>query len=203
MHAGLITCLHKVVQEARVLTSATLTKARGLRGGEDRTRPEDIVVLDYHAMGKHLLLYGVVTTAYENTMQRETMTIPGYAAKMVEDMKFYADMTSERHVARNHRGHHTLVPFAVEDGGWLGAHAQSFMRTLAERAVRQDRRSRTPSRYLNGAILRSDGGTQFSLWVQRWQRHIFTWLHLCCLGNSSGSFALSTRQMPYSPRVLL
>jgi hypothetical protein len=27
-------------------------EARCLRGGEDITRPEDIVVLDYHALGK-------------------------------------------------------------------------------------------------------------------------------------------------------
>jgi hypothetical protein len=99
-------------------------------------------VLDYHAPGRHLLLDGVVTTAYKNTRQREAREIPGYAAKLVEDKKFYADKISERPTAKIHGGRHTLVPFAVEDGGNLGAHAHAFLRSLAERVVRQGRRSR-------------------------------------------------------------
>ncbi len=72
MHAGLITTLKKILKEAGVPTSTTLTEARGLRGGGDKTRPGDIVVLDYHAPGRHLILDGVVTTVYMNTRQRET-----------------------------------------------------------------------------------------------------------------------------------
>ncbi len=93
-------------------------------------------------------------------------------AKLVEDKKLYTDMTTERPEARIHGGLHTLVPFAVEDGGRLGAHAQAFLRTLAERAVRQGRRSRLPVYDPSGAVGRGDGATQVSLWVQRWQRHI-------------------------------
>ena len=116
MHAGLISTLQKVLLEAGVPASATLVKARGLREREDMTRPCDIVVLDYYTHGHHLLLNGVVTTTYRNTMQRETGEIPGFAAKLVEDRKIYADKTSERPVAMIHGGKHTLVPFAVEDG---------------------------------------------------------------------------------------
>jgi hypothetical protein len=57
------------------------------------------LVLDYYAPGHHLLLDSVVTTAYKNAMLRETGEIPGFAAKLVEDMKFYADKTSERPIA--------------------------------------------------------------------------------------------------------
>jgi hypothetical protein len=121
---------------------------------------------------------GVVTTVYRNTRPRETGDIPGYAAKLVEDRKFYADKTSERPVARIHGGLHTLVPFAVEDGGRLGAHAQALLRMLAERAVREGRRSRPPLRDPVGNVARGDGATQVSLWVQRWQRHISAWLHI-------------------------
>ena len=142
------------------------------------TRPGDIVILDFYAPGRHLLLDGVVTTVYRNTRQRETCEIPGYAAKLVEDRKFYADKTSERPVPRIYGGLHTLVPFAVEDGGRLGAHAQAFLQTWAERAVGQGRRSRPPLRDLNGSVVRGDGATQVSLWVQRWQRHISSWLHI-------------------------
>ncbi len=50
---------------------------------EDMTRPCNIVVLDYFAPWHHLLLDGVVTTAYKNTRRRETGDIPGFAAKLV------------------------------------------------------------------------------------------------------------------------
>ena len=62
MYAKLITNLHKVLKGTGVPTSATLTEARGLRGDRDMTRPGDIVVLDYHAPGRHLLMDAVVTT---------------------------------------------------------------------------------------------------------------------------------------------
>ena len=74
--------------EAGVPTSATLMEARGLRGRVDTTRPGDIVVLDLYAHGRHLLMDGVVTTVYTNTRLRETTEVPGYAANLVEDMKF-------------------------------------------------------------------------------------------------------------------
>ena len=127
------------------------------------TRPCDIVVLDYHALGRHLLLDGVVTNVDKNIRKRETGEIPGYAAKLAEDMKLYADMTSDRSVAKIHDGMHTLVPFAVEDGIRLGAHTQVFLCSLAERAVRHGRRSRSPTREPKGNILRSDGVTHVSL----------------------------------------
>ena len=73
---------------------------------------------------------GVVTTAYKNTRQRETGKIPGYVAKLVEDMQFYAGKTSEWHVGKIHGGEHTLIPFATEDGGRHRAHAHAFLRTL-------------------------------------------------------------------------
>jgi len=142
MHDGLISTLKKVLHETGVPTSATLTEASGLRGRMDKTRPGDIAVLDFYAHERHLLLNGVVTTVYKNARLRETTEVPGYAAKLVEDRKFYADKVSERHVARIHGGLHTLIPFAVENGGRLGAHAQAFLHMLAERAVRQGRRSR-------------------------------------------------------------
>jgi len=93
MHDGLISTLQKVLKEAGVPILATLTEARGLRGKGDISRPDDIVVLDYHAPGRHLLLDGVVTTGYKNTRQRETREILGYAAKLVEDRMFNADTT--------------------------------------------------------------------------------------------------------------
>ena len=43
IHAGLITCLQKVLQEAGVHTSVTLTEACDRCGGEDMTRHGDIL----------------------------------------------------------------------------------------------------------------------------------------------------------------
>jgi hypothetical protein len=141
-------------------------------------RPCDILVLDCYAPRHHLLLDGVVTTAYRNTRQRETRESPGFVAKFVEDRKLYADKTSERAVAKIHGGKHTLVSFAIEDGGRLGTHAQAFLRRLVERVVRQGRRRRAPSRDLSGIVLNSDEATQISLWVQRLQSHISSWLYI-------------------------
>ena len=93
-------------------------------------------------------------------------------------MKFYVDNSSERLIARVHGGLHTLVPFVAEDGGRMGAHAQAFLRTLAERAVCQGRKSRPSSLDPSGDVVRGDGATQVSLWVKRWQRQISTWLHI-------------------------
>ncbi len=147
-------------------------------GRMDKTHPCDIVVLDYHAPGRHRLLDGVVTIVYKNTRQGETGEIPGYAAKLVEDITCYVDRTSDRPVAKIHGGMHTLAPFAVEDGGRLGAHAHAFLRSLARRVVRGSKRSRSPAHDLGGDIFRSDGATHVSLWVQRWQRLISSWLQL-------------------------
>ena len=178
MHVGLISTLQKVLHEAGVTSSATLTEARGLRGRGDNSRPSDIVVLDYHVPGRHLLLDGVVTIAYKNTRQRETREIPGYAAKLVEERKFYADKISEWPSAKIHGGRHTLVQFAVEDGGGLGVHAHALLRSLVERVVRQGRRSRAEARGPGGTVFRSDGATLVYVWIQRWQRHISSKLHL-------------------------
>jgi hypothetical protein len=58
-----------------------------------------------------------------------------------------------------HGGKQTVVPFAIENGGRLGAHAQAFLRSLDERVVRHGRRSRSVARDPSGSILRSDGAT--------------------------------------------
>jgi hypothetical protein len=96
MHAGLISCLHKVMLEVGVAASAILTETRGMHGCMDHSRSLDIVVLDCAATGKHLFLDGVVTSTYKSTRPRGTGSIPGYAVKLVEHRKYYADKKSER-----------------------------------------------------------------------------------------------------------
>jgi len=88
MQASFNACLQKVVLEDRITALATLAKVWGVRGRTDHSRHGGIVILDNVAPGKHLLLDGVVTTAHKNPRIKETGYIPGYTAKLVEDMKY-------------------------------------------------------------------------------------------------------------------
>ncbi len=63
--------------------------------------------------------------------------IHGFAAKQAEDKKFKADADSSHPVAAQHGGRHMLVPFAMEDGGMIGAYGQAALRMLAEYADAQ------------------------------------------------------------------
>ena len=92
---------------------------------QNRLRPEMyVVVLDFFAKGKHLVVDVVVTTVYRNTILQGAASIPGYVGKQAEDKNLYAHKTSTQPIAAIHGGPHGLVPFAMEDGCRLGAHAR-------------------------------------------------------------------------------
>jgi hypothetical protein len=84
-------------------------------------------------------------------------------------MKFYADKSSTDPVASIHGGPHVLVPFALEDGGRLGAHAHTLLRSFATLAIEKGRRP--PLSYRDSS---SSAPTLASLWVQRWQQRMST-----------------------------
>ena len=86
-------------------------------------------------------------------------------------MKFYADKSSADPVASIHGGPHVLVRFALEDGGRLGAHAQSLLRSFATLAIEKGRRP--PHAYRDSSF---STPTLASLWVQRWQQRLSTWM---------------------------
>jgi hypothetical protein len=46
------------------------------------------VVLDIAEGGRHLIIIGVVTTIYRNSVLSNVAIVPGFAAKQVEYMKF-------------------------------------------------------------------------------------------------------------------
>jgi hypothetical protein len=81
-----------------------------------------VVALDFFADGKHLVIDAVLTTVYKNNVLEKVVTVPGYVAKQAEDIKLLADRTSTQPISGIHGGPHILVPFALEDGGRLGAH---------------------------------------------------------------------------------
>ena len=93
-------------------------------------------------------------------------------AKLAEDKKFKADELSSQPISCKHGGDHVFVPFAMEDGGTLGAHAHALLKTLAEHAVSAGRHISPDSRSPLSPSM------QVSLWMQRWQNRLSTWLHM-------------------------
>ena len=161
-----------ILRESGAPKASVVLKARGLRAA-DSSRPGDVVALDFFADGRHLAIDAVMNTVYRNTVQEKVATVPGYAAKQAEDKKFLADRTSRQSILATHGGPHILVPFAIEDGGRLGAHAQALMRALAASAPA---RGRTPP-FARG-IEDMYHPMLVSLWVRRWHQRISSWLHL-------------------------
>ena len=66
-----------------------------------------------------------------------------------------------------------FVPFAMEDGGRLGAHAQALLKLLAEYAVAK---GRLPPRSPHSAL--PIPPVAVSLWVRKWQQRLSAWMHL-------------------------
>ena len=171
-HACLVGVIKTFLREAGIPDAAVVTKARGLRAA-DRSRPGDVVALDFFAEGRHLVIDAVMTTVYRNTVLEKVATIPGFAAKQAEDKKLFADKTSTQPISAVHGGPHILVPFAIEDGGRLGAHAQALLRSLATVALAK---GRTPP--FTRGIDNLTHNMQVSLWVRRWQQRLSAWVHL-------------------------
>ncbi len=77
----------------------------------------------------------VVTIVYRDTGIQTVVAILGYVAKQAEDRKLLAYTTSVEPIAAIHGGPHVLVPFVIEDGGRLGAHALALLQALAIVAI--------------------------------------------------------------------
>ena len=112
-------------------------------GAGDATRPGDIVILDFAREGRHLIFDGVITTVYRNAILTKVAGVSRYAMKLVEDKKFKADAESGKPLAAVASGRHNNIPFAREDGGRLGAHAEASIRMLVAYAFAK---GRLPSR---------------------------------------------------------
>ena len=67
MQSGLVDVLVSILKDVGVPDMAVNTEARGLRAA-DASRLGDVVVLDFFAEGRHLVVYAVVTTIYRNTI---------------------------------------------------------------------------------------------------------------------------------------
>jgi hypothetical protein len=120
-----------------------------------------VIVLDFFVEGRHRVVEAVVTTVYRNTILKHAATIHGYATKQAKDKKFQADRASTQPITAIHGGPHILVPFAMEDGGRLGAHALALLRALAIVALEKGRRP--PFTHMAVGL---SAPTLVSLWIQ-------------------------------------
>ena len=118
--------------------------------------------MDFAKGGRHLIIDGVVTIFYRNTVLQKVAAIPRFAAKQAEDKKFKANADSSHPVAARHGGRHKFIPFAMEDGGRFGAHGQAALRMLAEYAVAK---GKIPPMSSRAAPLRHLEAV--ALWVRR------------------------------------
>ena len=173
MHAGLVAVIVAILLMAGIPKSSIVEEKKGLR--PDRTRPGDVVVLNFYGPGRHLVIDVVISTVYRNTILSVTSLIPGHVAKLAEDKKFKADdEMSSQPVSCKHGGDHVFVPFAMEDGGTLGAHAHALLKTPAEHAVSAGRCSSPDS------LSPLSPSMQVSLWMQRWQHRLSMSLQYYC-----------------------
>ena len=61
MHAWLVSVLVSIMKDVGMPDMAVVIEARGLRAA-DASKPRDVVVLDFFAEGRHLVVDAVVTT---------------------------------------------------------------------------------------------------------------------------------------------
>ncbi len=101
--------------------------------------------LDFFAERRYLVIDVVVTTCYRNTIVKGDASVPDLAPKHAEVRKFYAGRVSTQPIVAIHGGPRVMVPFVMEDGGHLGAHALALLRALA--IISLDKDSRPPFAY--------------------------------------------------------
>jgi hypothetical protein len=161
MHPVFIKSLRCIVEEAGVPKAVIVEEAQGLREG-DATRLGDLVVLDFTTHGSHRILDGVVTIVYKNSILTKVVAVLGFAAKKVEDTKFKFEQISAHPVSVAHGKRHMFVPFAMEDGGKIGAHGHAVLSMLAEHAVAK---GKLPPRPRN--VTPPSPPVAISFWVHR------------------------------------
>ena len=66
MHAGLVAVIVAILLMAGIPKSSIVVEKKGLR--PDRTRPGDVVVLNFYGPGRHLVIDAVISTVYRNTI---------------------------------------------------------------------------------------------------------------------------------------
>jgi hypothetical protein len=136
-------------------------EAKSLRAAY-RSKPGDVVVLDFFDYERHPVIDVVMTPVYCNTVLPKDATSQGYVTLHVEDIKFLAERASRELIAIPHGGPHVLVPFTMDGCGRLGANVQALLVVLATTALAK---GLTPLATTTTAD--SPHAMRVSLWVQR------------------------------------
>ena len=103
MHHVMIKTLRGIVKESGVPKVSIVEEARGMRP-DGRSHPVYLVVLYFAEGGQHLVIDGVVTNFYRNSVLSKVGVNAGFAAKQVKDKKFKADKDSLHPVSVVHGG---------------------------------------------------------------------------------------------------
>jgi hypothetical protein len=126
---------HGAVVQAVNMTSdemhfgrARVNEMRALR--PDNTRQGDIVIQQYEGL-THLVIDVTVGSPLAGCHLDLAAANPGHVANKLETLKFAADSNSSLCLGMAHR----FVPFAVEEFGRLGDHAQALLYEWACRLV--------------------------------------------------------------------
>jgi hypothetical protein len=128
-HNTLVAVVNTIIDEAG-FAAQRKNEVSNLR--PDNTRPADISIVNYGGTFRDIILDvtvpGVVALARNSGI---FMTNPGSAARRAESAKFCQDANSSRPLRSVHR----FVPFAVEEFGRIGDHAEAFLFEMAKAAT--------------------------------------------------------------------
>ncbi len=109
MHHGPICVLQSIVADANIRKAFVVVKARGLRSA-DATRSGDLVAMDIYFVDMHLIIDGVVTSSFRNSILSRVAAVPGFASKQAEKRKVDADRARAQPVIAIHGGRSALFP---------------------------------------------------------------------------------------------
>ena len=132
MHRGLAYVVARILRQAGAAKTDIVFEVSNLRQG-DKTRPGDVVWLNFLGPGQHLLIDLSITGVYRDAVLDDVSRVPGFAAKAREDAKLDEDFRFASPVSQVRGGRHRLlVPFVLEEGGRFGDHALAILLEIAE-----------------------------------------------------------------------
>ena len=171
MHRGLAYLVAMLLRQAGPAKTDIVFEVSNLRQG-DKTRPGDVVWLNFLGPGQHLLIDVSITGVYRDAVLKDVCRIPGFAAKAVEDAKLDEDFRSSSPVSQCHGGRHRLVPFVLEEGGRFGDHALAILSEIADLGAETGKLKAPESWSCSNPQAAS------AYWVRRWKQEVSGWLQV-------------------------
>ena len=125
----MVATLVRAVRDSGVIAPASISRETpGLAHGAQR--PADILLRDFDGLGRHVAMDVGITSPFSNSaLSAGSHQRPGSTASAYEQNKIRAVLGVGAALHRTWR----FIPFIIEDGGRLGAHAAAFLSELARR----------------------------------------------------------------------